>query len=264
MYGHAPPSAPRRRLGTLRSQLIPQPPLAAEPAANSALIAALAFAGGAALAYSYDKTGYPRAPASAVPVPGTEPAEAEAEGDEDDGTVGSGPLAGPAGLLEVHESGWVAPQAPSTAITAAPDFSRSAVTFVIDLAAKPAATMSDVPPFDLNNAHIPIDCVMTITEKATGASELICLGGDCKTETVGVQHGVWMSPNADFVPIYSDKKCLTLKTYDRIGRSVTYSKLSGERAGTPQSDRAKIALFTNSIPKVIILPRQAWDKHRES
>ena len=27
------------------------------------------------------------------------------------------------------------------------------------------------------------------------------------------QGGVWMYPNADFVPIYSDKKCLTLKTY---------------------------------------------------
>lgn len=101
-----------------------------------------------------------------------------------------------------------------------------------------------VQPFNLNRAHIPIDCVMTITERATGANEVICLGataaacctprrqalrryseevialfvgGNCKTETVGVTQGVWMSPNADFVPIYSDKKCLTLKTYDRLG-----------------------------------------------
>ena len=35
--------------------------------------------------------------------------------------------------------------------------------------------------------------------------------------------GVWMSPNADFVPIYSDKKCLTLKTYDRLGKSTVSS-----------------------------------------
>ena len=61
------------------------------------------------------------------------------------GIVGSGPLTGPATLLEVHESGWVAPASPSKAIAAVPDFARSAVTFVIDLAAKPAATMSDIP-----------------------------------------------------------------------------------------------------------------------
>jgi hypothetical protein len=91
----------------------------------------------------YDKYGYPRAPASAVPVPGTEPNEEEEDGDAQ--AVGSGPLTGPATLLEIHESGWVAPASPSTAIVAVPDFARSAVTFVIDLAAKPAATMSDIP-----------------------------------------------------------------------------------------------------------------------
>ena len=58
------------RLSALSSQLDPQQqqqqPLAAEPAANSALITAAAFVGGAALAFSYDKYGYPRAPASAA------------------------------------------------------------------------------------------------------------------------------------------------------------------------------------------------------
>jgi hypothetical protein len=94
----------------------------------------------------YDKYGYPRAPASAVPVPGTEVAAAEEEEEDGEvGIVGSGPLTGPATLLEVHESGWVAPASPSKAIAAVPDFARSAVTFVIDLAAKPAATMSDIP-----------------------------------------------------------------------------------------------------------------------
>jgi hypothetical protein len=41
-------------------------------------------------------------------------------------------------------------------------------SFCIDLAAKPSATMSDVPPFDMNRGHIPIDCAMTVTERATG------------------------------------------------------------------------------------------------
>ena len=116
----------------------------------------------------------------------------------------------------------------------------SFVTFKIDLAAKPSATMSDIPPFNLNNGHIPIDCILTVTERSSGESEVICLGGDCKTETVGVQQGVWMAPNADFVPIYSQSKCLTLKTYDRIGRAVQYSSVSGGRAGSVQSDRAVV------------------------
>ena len=142
-------------------------------------------------------------------------------------------------LLEVNESGWVTPTSLSTQ-PAAPDFSRSFVTFKIDLAAKPSATMSDIPPYNLNNGHIPIDCILTVTERSSGKSEVICLGGDCKTETVGVQQGVWMAPNADFVPIYSQSKCLTLKTYDRIGRAVQYSSVSGGRAGSVQSDRAVV------------------------
>ena len=151
-------SAAGRRLGVVASQLGHRQGEAAvqsEPAANSVLITALAFAGGAALAYSYDKYGYPRAPASAVPIPGTEPKGEEDEGDEDEGrqVVGSGPLTGPASLLEVHESGWVAPSSPSKAVSAVPDFARSAVTFVIDLAAKPAATMSDIP-VQIHSSHL--------------------------------------------------------------------------------------------------------------
>ena len=84
-----------------------------------------------------------------MPVPGSEEAKEEERKKEQEevaaGIVGSGPLTGPAKLLEVHESGWVAPDSPSEAIAAVPDFARSAVTFVIDLVAKPAATMSDTP-----------------------------------------------------------------------------------------------------------------------
>jgi hypothetical protein len=90
-------SPAQHRLSALSSQLDPQQqqqqPLAAEPAANSALITAAAFVGGAALAFSYDKYGYPRAPASAVPVPGSpealasdfEEVEAQAAGQDEVG-----------------------------------------------------------------------------------------------------------------------------------------------------------------------------------
>jgi len=121
-------------------------------------------------------------------------------------------------------------------------FNRSFITFCIDLAAKPAATMSDVPPFDLNKARIPVDCVMTVLEKASGRTERIFLGGNCKTETVGVSSEVWMAPNADFVPVYSaaSGKALTIKTYDRVGRAVKYSSVTA-KAGAVQSDRAVVS-----------------------
>lgn len=65
------------------------------------------------------------------------------------------------------------------------DFNRCFVTFRIDLDKKASKTMSDVPPFSLNNARIPVDCVLRVRDKATGKEELVILGGNCKTETVG-------------------------------------------------------------------------------
>ena len=56
---------------------------AAGGAAKTAFITAAAAAVGAAIAWSYDKTGYPRAPLSAVPVPGS-PDAAAAEFEEEE------------------------------------------------------------------------------------------------------------------------------------------------------------------------------------
>jgi hypothetical protein len=146
-------------------------------------------------------------------------------------------------VMSPRQSGWVAPEKPCETTAGGIDFSRSRVTFRIDLAMKPSATMSDEPPFDMNTPVIPIDCVLTVTERSTGRSEVIVLGGNCKTETVGVPANIWMAPNADFVPIYSSSKALTIKTYDRFGKAVLYSAATGDkRAGTPQSDRAVVSV----------------------
>jgi hypothetical protein len=137
-------------------------------------------------------------------------------------------------VIRPRDSGWVAPAKPMESIgTPGIDFNRSFVTFTIDQSVKPAATMSDAPPFDLNNARIPIDCVLTITERSSGRAEVFHLGSNCKTETVGVprDHGIWMAPNADFVPIFTARQALILKSYDRIGRAVQFSAASGTRAG---------------------------------
>ena len=153
-------SAVHRRLGAIASQLSAPPsaapsPLTAHPtSAKELAITAVAAAVGAAIAFSYDKYGLPRTPGSSVPRPGSPSAIADAEDASAAASamVGSSPLTGPAGLLEVHGSGWVAPASFGTPSDAdgAIDFARSAVTFRIDLAAKPAATMSAFPlPFPL-------------------------------------------------------------------------------------------------------------------
>eukprot|EP01051_Picozoa_sp_SAG22_P002158 SAG22_NODE_94_length_20824_cov_230.693718_19_plen_231_part_00 len=70
----------------------------------------------------------------------------------------------------------------------------------------------------------------------------VFLGGNCKTETVGVQQQIWQQPNADFVPVYAKTsgKQLTIKSYDRVGRAVKYSAATGAKAGAVQSDRAVV------------------------
>ena len=59
------------------------------------------------------------------------------------------------------------------------------------------------------------------------------MGTNCKTERVGVKEGIWTEPNADFVPIFSDDRFITIKTFARAGTEV---ELYPPGSGT-QSDR---------------------------
>lgn len=113
------------------------------------------------------------------------------------------------------------------------DFAKSFLTFRIDTLAKPPGTVSHEPPYTLNNARIQLECVCSITEMATGWSRRYVLGASCKTERVGVERDIWLEPNADFAPIFSDDGFLNLKTYARAGMDVElYPPGSGK-----QSDR---------------------------
>ena len=114
-----------------------------------------------------------------------------------------------------------------------PDFSRSFFTFRIDTQNKPPKTVSHNPPFSLNNARIPIDCRCQVEEKASGRTQSFVQGVNCKAERVGVDRDIWLMPNADFVPIFSDDNYLAIKTYARKGVSVD---LYPPGSGT-QSDR---------------------------
>ncbi len=97
------------------------------------------------------------------------------------------------------------------------DFARSFMTFRIDTLKKPPLTVSHKSPFPLNNARVQLDCRLAIVEKRSGFRHEFLQGVNCKTEQVGVDRDVWLVPNADFVPIFSAERFLTIKTYARIG-----------------------------------------------
>lgn len=98
------------------------------------------------------------------------------------------------------------------------DFSRSFLTFRIDTLKKPPQTVSHQPPYSLNNARIQLDCVCDIIEIASGNRQRFVLGVNCKTERVGVPQDIWLTPNADFIPVVSQDQFLNIKTYAWIGQ----------------------------------------------
>ncbi len=113
------------------------------------------------------------------------------------------------------------------------EFARSTILFRIDLDVLPPPTLSHKPPFAMNNARIQIDSVCRITERDNGRLHTFILGGDCKTERVGAEADLFLDPNADFIPIFSDDAFMHIKTFARAGtRAQAYPPGSGE-----QSDR---------------------------
>jgi hypothetical protein len=113
------------------------------------------------------------------------------------------------------------------------EFGRSTILFRIDLDVLPPRTLSHKPPFAMNNARIQIDSVCRITERDGGRVHTFVLGGDCKTERVGAERDLFLEPNADFIPIFSDDTFMHIKTFARAGtQAEAYPPGSGE-----QSDR---------------------------
>ena len=110
------------------------------------------------------------------------------------------------------------------------DFSNSYLTWRTDWDRKPSRTASRKPRYTLNNARIPLDCRCEITERESGCTTVYVLGVSCKTERVCVERDIWTEPNADFVPIFSQDEFLMVKTFDRVGKSVSlYPPTLGEQ-----------------------------------
>ena len=127
------------------------------------------------------------------------------------------------------------------------DFSRSFLTFRIDMSKKASLTSGhsarpgEEMATTVNNARIPMECIADVTHATTGAKQRIVMGASCKTEACFVPNDIWRGAadglSADFVPIGSidADRWLTVKTYDTIGKSVPIS--AGPQTGQPQPDR---------------------------
>jgi len=105
------------------------------------------------------------------------------------------------------------------------DFYRSFVRFRIDLNITQPRTISQPPPFTLNNARFPLECVCRITNGPGPAASTIeyVLGASCKAEQVHVRENIWHDPAADMCLIASRDEFLVIKSWDRNNRGVMLS-----------------------------------------
>ena len=99
------------------------------------------------------------------------------------------------------------------------DFSRSYLTFCIDLQEKPPITISQPPPFTSNTIRIQLDCRCRVTDDAGTATEYV-LGAPCKSEQVNVSENIWHQPNADVSIISSKDRFLLIKHWDKHNKGV--------------------------------------------
>ena len=110
------------------------------------------------------------------------------------------------------------------------EFARAFFTFRVDMLKKPPKTVTQKPPYSLNNARIPIEASLKIVEKDGPFRDEYVLGASCKTEQVGAERDIWHLPNADFAPIFSSDTFMAIKTYEVANRGATlYPPSLGEQ-----------------------------------
>lgn len=126
------------------------------------------------------------------------------------------------------------------------DFARSFARFRIDLKLMQPKTISQAPPFTLNNARFPLECCCRITRGEGDAARTIeyVLGSSCKAEQVHVRENIWHDPAADMCLVASSDEFMVIKSWDRNNRGVMLNPPSlGEQ---PERQAGKIsAAFTD-------------------
>lgn len=105
------------------------------------------------------------------------------------------------------------------------DFTKSFVRIRIDLKKTRPRTISQPPPFTLNNARFPLECLCRITRDDGSAARSVdyVLAAACKAEQVHVRENIWHDPAADMCLVASSDEFLIVKSWDRNNRGVMLS-----------------------------------------
>ena len=114
------------------------------------------------------------------------------------------------------------------------EFARSTILFRIDLdVLPPRDTEPQAAVRDEQRPHPDRQRVPDHRTRQRSTVHTFVLGSDCKTERVGAERDLFLDPNADFIPIFSDDGFMHIKTFARAGtQAQAYPPGSGE-----QSDR---------------------------
>jgi hypothetical protein len=100
------------------------------------------------------------------------------------------------------------------------DFNRSFIKFRVDFDEKPPVTISNPPPYPINNVRISLECICCITDISRQTMQTFVLGAACKTEVVGVPANIWTQPNADFCLTASPEEFLIMKSWHKCNPQV--------------------------------------------
>lgn len=100
------------------------------------------------------------------------------------------------------------------------DFYRSFVTFRMDLLKTVPRTVSQKPPFTLNNSRFLLECRCRMKTAHSAEPVDYVLSRSCKAEQVHVKENIWHDPAADMCLVASAEHFLVLKSWDRNNRGV--------------------------------------------
>jgi hypothetical protein len=150
------------------------------------------------------------------------------------------------------------------------DFARSYLMFRIDTVRKPPITVSQTPPFTVNNARFQIECRCRIRARAGGPITDYYLSPVCLAEQVNVAENIWHEPSAEMSVVLSAEEFLVLKDWDRSGRGVMLDPpslgMQPERQAGKNTDAFdRVCLAIRETPaKILETTRQIIDAGLEN
>ena len=112
------------------------------------------------------------------------------------------------------------------------DFSRSFVTFRMDLDQKPPKMISAPPPYKINQARMQLACVCTIEGPGFDGARTYVLSESCKSEVVGAEADLFTRPNADMCLIADKCEFMVIKSW--ASRSIHANYINQGQAAQPE------------------------------